>query len=680
MQKTFTLILLAIVAPFILTAQWNGTPAAPGTAIANTSRDDQRHLSVSDGSGGAIVVFQSDLFNNSTYDYETRIHVQRITSTGTTPWAPSSNPKAITGIGDFYMSQVIADGSGGAFIAYEDYTTDNGQVILQRINNLGNIMWTAGGINVSNNLSRDNYGARLITDGTGGVFVAWTSEIYDAVNRLEVYLQAFAQRINSAGVVQWAAGGVQLSIASGFRGFPDIVTDGAGGLIALFADTRNSAYLPGADHEFPNLDIYAQRLNAAGARLWTNDGKDVCTEVNIQYISPYRNQQAAVSDGAGGAIVVFQDSRIGNTAPEDLYTQRIDGNGNKMWNGAGVFVCVAAGDQYLSQVVSNGAQGATAMWTDERSASGDRIYAQQLNAAGTTLWTTNGVLLSGSTEDIWYDADLESDGLGGFIATWGLYPFPSGGLGSIKAQKVNSSGLVQWTTGGITVYSNTDNNYVSNMQVTISDGGRAIVSWDESLTTSTDIFAKKLEVNGVLPLTLVDFNATLVQDNVLVRWITANEQNVLSFVVERSTDNNNFQPIGTVAATGGSATNRTYQFIDEVPVDGANFYRLKQKEKDGTFTYTSVKLVNITDARNLTARLMGNPVSSSAIVSIKSPVNQPVEIHLINSSGQRLISQRHSLAAGTQQISIPMAQLPKGNYTITVMAKGNYIKLPILKL
>lgn len=74
-----------------------------------------------------------------------------------------------------------------------------------------------------------------------------------------------------------------------------IVSDGSGGSICTWVDTRNGAQ-----------DIYAQRMNANGSLLWNVDGIAICNAVSDQY-SP-----RLVSDAAGGAIIAWYDNRAGN--------------------------------------------------------------------------------------------------------------------------------------------------------------------------------------------------------------------------------------------------------------------------------------------------------------------------------------------------------------------------------
>src|SRR5207244_7014358 len=104
-----------------------------------------------------------------------------------------------------------------------------------------------------------------------------------------------------------------------------------------------------------------------------------------------QNYPAAVSDGAGGAIVAWEDARSGNA---DVMAQRVNGIGTPLWVADGVAVCSAAGDQINPDAVSDGSGGAFIAWTDGRTGIDNDVYIEHLNGVGTSLWAPgSGVVL-----------------------------------------------------------------------------------------------------------------------------------------------------------------------------------------------------------------------------------------------------------------------------------------------
>ena len=161
-----------------------------------------------------------------------------------------------------------------------------------------------------------------------------------------------------------------LCTAQNEQHFPALTTDGKNGAIVAWSDARNA-----------NRDIFAQRVNAIGDVLWETNGIPICDLPSSQ------SWPLIVSDARGGAILVWGDTRHGN---QDSYVQRIDADGNKLWNSEGVPVCTDPTLQDDLNAVADGKGGVIVAWEDWRNGNQD-IYAQRIDGAGKPLWETNGV-------------------------------------------------------------------------------------------------------------------------------------------------------------------------------------------------------------------------------------------------------------------------------------------------
>ena len=192
-----------------------------------------------------------------------------------------------------------------------------------------------------------------------------------------------------------------ISTAAGDQYYPTIVSDGSGGAIITWHDSRSG-----------NNDIYAQRINASGVVQWTANGVAISTAADNQ-INP-----TIVSDGSGGAIITWLDRRSGTDY--DTYAQRINASGLVQWTTNGVATCTAAGDQNWPTIVSDGSGGAIITWHDFRSGINLDIYAQRINASGAVQWIADGVAIS-IAADGQSDPTIASDSSGGAIITWHDY-------------------------------------------------------------------------------------------------------------------------------------------------------------------------------------------------------------------------------------------------------------------
>lgn len=266
---------------------------------------------------------------------------------------------------------------------------------------------------------------------------------------------------------------------------PNMVSDGNGGVIIAWIDNRSGN----------DMDIYAQRVDVNGVPQWTLNGIPVCTATDDQ------TSVKVVSDGTGGAILIWQDKRNGVDA--DIYAQRINAAGVVQWTTNGVAVCNAAGNQYLTKsfnksAVSDNANGAIVTWQDDRNGNDDDIYAQRVNGSGTVLWTSNGLAVCTATNNQERPL-LVSDNANGAIITWQDYR--NGTDNDTYVQRVQASGAVQWSANGVAIGAFSGDQYEPVIAATGS--GSAIVCWVDSRNgTDDDIYAQLVSPAGAPQWTL----------------------------------------------------------------------------------------------------------------------------------------------------------------------------------
>ena len=427
--------------------------------------------------------------------------------------------------------RILPDGAGGALIAWEDSRGVNGwDIYVQRLNAAGAAQWTVNGVAVSA-VPQNQQELVMVPDGAGGAWIFWVDFRNDAILGADI----FFRRINSAGVPQGVANGSPICNMLESQNSLAAVSDGAGGAIVTWRDAR-----AGDDY----YDIYAQRVNAAGAVQWTANGVAIATEFEDQTIPEItsdgaggaiiawfdrRNNQYAdvyaqrissagapqwaddgvavcaidsiqrnpnlVPDGLGGAMIAWWDSRHGGEN-YDIYAQRVSSTGVPQWTANGVPVCTAPNDQLLPVTLNSGT-GVLIVWSDFRNGVDYNIYGQRLNNQGAPFWATNGVEICGAGGDQ-YDHQIVPDGAEGMIATWTDEQAIEGG--DVYAQRVTSAGITPWSTDGVLLCSADREQRVPAIA---SDGaGGAIVAWeDRRLEFNDDIYAQRILSSGTLPFT-----------------------------------------------------------------------------------------------------------------------------------------------------------------------------------
>jgi hypothetical protein len=183
-----------------------------------------------------------------------------------------------------------------------------------------------------------------------------------------------------------------------------------------------------------------------------------------------------------------------------------------------------------------------------------------------------------------------------------------------------------------------------------------------------------------LPVELISFKGLKQKESVLLEWNTAIEINNDHFVVQRSSNGINFSDIGQVEGIGNSTQLNNYEFVDLLPKSGANFYRLKQVDVDGTNEFVG-DILRIEFDRDSAFSVFPNPGQAGKTSIVYSgEIDKEVEISVLNMTGKRVYSnQYHFAAQGTQQ-TLQLSDLVPGIYWILIqngsrVEKHKYIHL-----
>jgi N-acetylneuraminic acid mutarotase len=191
-----------------------------------------------------------------------------------------------------------------------------------------------------------------------------------------------------------------------------------------------------------------------------------------------------------------------------------------------------------------------------------------------------------------------------------------------------------------------------------------------------ELYAILSTTNVALPLSILNFAASLNNTVVQTQWQTASEVNFSHFNIERSLDGRDFKNIGKVDAFSGTGiTTKKYQYDDQNATSlGTNklYYRLQIVDKDGSSTYSPIAIINLSSKNSIT--VSPNPASEYITVSGSTSLQT---IQLYDLMG-RLVKTVN--ANGSSSTSISIASLAKGQYQIKVTdTKGNMETKKIVK-
>lgn len=244
------------------------------------------------------------------------------------------------------------------------------------------------------------------------------------------------------------------------------------------------------------------------------------------------------------------------------------------------------------------------------------------------------------------------------VAQLNVAEISSGNLtGTTKIYKNEEAPLVTFTaSGGTTPY---------NFAYTINDGLLQYVSTSESSNTvtisqptnvtgefvytlvsisdnlgctfvPTQTLSATITVEVDLPVNLVKFYASIVENTTLMTWETSLETNSKEFIIERSSDAVLWNGIGILSAAGESNKTNFYKWIDKYPVSGINYYRLKMVDQDGSFEHSPFRSIILERFSNDQPLLIyPNPAQDKLFLDVD--IKSILSVEMLNVLGQRVL-------------------------------------------
>jgi hypothetical protein len=359
--------------------------------------------------------------------------------------------------------------------------------------------------------------------------------------------------------------------------------------------------------------------------------------------------QSICQTADGGYIVAgYSNSNdgdvSGNHGGYDYWIVKLNSNGHVQWQ-----KCLGGSNDDLATSIKQTADGGYIVAGYSNSNHGDvsgnhggnnDCWVVKLDASGNIQWQK---CLGGTYDEVASSVQQTADGgyiVGGHSnSNDGDVNGNHGSFNDAWLVKLNVSGNIQWQKclggtydeGANAVQQTADGGYVA---VGLSDSNNdGDVSGNHGYPLGTeDYWIVKLDADIVVPLRLLSFTGIVESNANKLNWQTTNEINTKDFIVERSANAINFSAVGKVDAQTSSAITHSYNYTDNAPLPGTNFYRLKMEDKDGKFTYSNVVKINYTNGNANTIIISPNPFSNSTTIlfTLSQPQNVSILIYDIN--------------------------------------------------
>jgi hypothetical protein len=169
--------------------------------------------------------------------------------------------------------------------------------------------------------------------------------------------------------------------------------------------------------------------------------------------------------------------------------------------------------------------------------------------------------------------------------------------------------------------------------------------------------------SALLPVEWLYFTGTEQGTANLLDWATASEQNTSRFEVQRSKDGINFQTIGEVTASGNSFEEKNYQFTDNNPFIGLNYYRLNLINNDGSTEFSNVIALERND-KDKGYSFFPNPVQNEVFYQFSTESEEKIKIEIVDVLGRIISTKIMTASPGINNLRTDMSSLIPGSYLI----------------
>ncbi|MBS1637054.1 MAG: SBBP repeat-containing protein [Bacteroidetes bacterium] len=620
-------------------------------------------------------------------------------SSGTPQWGKDiSTPQGTNG------TSVWADAAGNAY-ACGNYNTstmivgastlrNNGMsdVVVIKYDPTGNPLWATGfgasGNDYANAIAEDGSGNVFV----GGYFVSSTLTLASSTLTNAGSNDAYLAKLDGSGNPLW---GLRIG-GTGSDVLQTICTDPSGNayVAGYFANTvvigTNTLTSSGGS------DIFVAKIDGTGAVIWARKYGGTSTDV-VNSICMDASGNLFIAGYFTSSSLALGTSTLATAGSNDGFVAKLNSSGVAQW---GSRVGSTGSDVILDVSVSPSAAGYIAVCgyftstslaigtTTLTNGGGEDGFCTNFNASGSPIWSSQQ---AGAGNERAVSIGNTSDGDVYWCAYFGSNSVTVGTSTLTNASTISSGPTVTGVQPSDMYFikqDDTTGNYSPNLiQVggTSSESPSAIYidasanlyvtgsTWSSPLTFGTipitftygssPMFVAKLTNLNTLPIELLSFDAAKQDRMALLTWATATEHNNSYFVVEQSTDAKNFRQVGKVSAAGNSLETKHYSLRDSLPSVGINYYRLKQVDFDGHYSYSAIRSLNFDDS-GLPVKIYPNPAKGMFV--IESHSDESLDITIYSETGMDVYHQ----VIGSGKALINAMQLGAGVYTVLIKSSS----------
>ena len=184
-------------------------------------------------------------------------------------------------------------------------------------------------------------------------------------------------------------------------------------------------------------------------------------------------------------------------------------------------------------------------------------------------------------------------------------------------------------------------------------------------------------INGTLPLHLLELTATLNENKVSLKWIAENEMNTSQFIIQRSFDGIYYSDIGSKTVTSQINTLTKYSFVNDIQSlssNGVIYYRIKAEDNIQRFAYSNIAPIRLSKIAGI--RVWPSPFENDISISYNAISSGKADVDIADNTGRIVRQNVFEISRGINQLSISgVGQLPPGIYFIGITDRNTNQRL-----
>ncbi len=258
----------------------------------------------------------------------------------------------------------------------------------------------------------------------------------------------------------------------------------------------------------------------------------------------------------------------------------------------------------------------------------------------------------------------------GFSYNYVIVDNNSGLIKEFTNASVDLTNAVQYPAGTYRVYgvSHVSTTSLANLNTTY--GGTSFASFQTALLNNTlcanlSSNARNVTVLAApLPVEMSKLKGTALNGQSVLEWATYQETNTSHFEIQRSANGQDYEKIGEVKAAGNSTERLAYRFVDEQPLGAKNYYRLKNLDIDGQFTFSNVVDIYHKVDQTILQAIYPNPTEKEVNLKLLSASSDNARVVINDMLGHQVLVKDYQVSVGEQVINLDVSSLAAGNYII----------------